>query len=86
MNEDDNGRETTAANLALELASCDVFFRHAAGWGYMPWVQAQRFPFRYMPADGAHVRDDLPEPERDMVYFHAVLDHIARLVLERPPD
>ena len=47
MNEDDNGRESTLANLKLELASCDAFFHGAAGWGYMPWVQAQRFPFRY---------------------------------------
>ena len=86
MNEDDNGRQTTAANLANDFASCDIFFRHAAGWGYMPWVQAQRFPFRYMPAKDAALRDDMPEPERDMVYFHAVLDHIASLVLRQPPD
>ena len=86
MNEDDNGRESTTANLALELASCDILFRQAAGWGYMPWVQAQRFPFRYMPAAEAKLRDDMPEKERDMSYFHAVLDHIAGLVLERPPE
>jgi hypothetical protein len=86
MNEDDNGRESTTANLAKELASCDIFFHHAAGWGYMPWVQAQRFPFRYMPAKEAKLRDDMPERERDMIYFHAVLDHIAGLVLRQPPD
>jgi hypothetical protein len=27
----------------------------------------------------------MPEKERDMVYFHAVLDHIASLILRRPP-
>ncbi len=86
MNEDDNGRETTAANLKLELASCDIFFKHAAGWGYMPWVQAQRFPFRYLPGPASVVRDEMPEAERDMAYFHAVLDHIAGLVLKRRPD
>ena len=86
MNEDDNGRATTAANLALELASCDVFFRDAAGWGYMPWAQAQRFPFRYAPAKDSVVRDDMPEKERDLAYFHAVLDHIAGLVLQQVPD
>lgn len=86
MNEDDNGRETTRANLARELASCDAFFRHGAGWGYMPWVQAQRFPFRFMPGAGATVADDMPVAERDPAYFHAVLDHIASLVLKQRPD
>ncbi|MFB3825875.1 MAG: hypothetical protein ACE15B_03865 [Bryobacteraceae bacterium] len=86
MNEDDNGRATTLENLKNELASCDALFHGAAGWGYMPWVQAQRFPFRYMPAAAAQVRDDLPEKERDLVYFHAVLDHIASLTLRKAPD
>jgi hypothetical protein len=45
----------------------------------MPWVQAQRFPFRYLPTGPADVRDDLPEADRDMAYFHAVLDHIKHL-------
>jgi hypothetical protein len=39
-----------------------------------------------MPAASAMVRDDLPEKERDLVYFHAVLDRIARLTLEKLPD
>ncbi|HTQ56078.1 MAG TPA: hypothetical protein VMI94_16535 [Bryobacteraceae bacterium] len=86
MTEDDNGRTTTREHLAGDLASCDVFFRHAAGWGYLPWIQAQRFPFRYLPAGGAEVRDDMPPPERDMAYFHAVLDHIAALTLRHPPQ
>lgn len=86
MNEDDNGRQTTLANLKLELASCDALFKGAAGWGYMPWVQAQRFPFRYTPSPSAQVRDDAPEKERDLAYFHAVLDHIASLTLRKLPD
>lgn len=85
MNEDDNGRASTAANLEKELASCDALFEKAAGWGYMPWVQAQRFPFRYMPAETADFSDSTAEAERDMRYFHAVLDHIAALVLNKPP-
>jgi hypothetical protein len=84
MTEDDNGRGTTAEHLAAELESCDIFFYRAAGWGYMPWVQAQRFPFRYLPGVEAQVRDDMPEQRRDMAYFHAVLDHIAALTLKRP--
>jgi hypothetical protein len=85
MNEDDNGRESTRANLANELASCDLLFQAAAGWGYMPWVQAQRFPFRFQPGPGSTFTDTTPVAERDAAYFHAVLDHIARLVLARNP-
>ena len=85
MTEDDNGRATTVEHLAGDLASCDIFFHRAEGWGYLPWMQAQRFPFRYLPGALAEVRDDMPEKERDMVYFHAVLDHIASLILRRPP-
>jgi hypothetical protein len=85
MSEDDNGRESTPENLARELWSCDILFERGAGWGYMPWVQAQRFPFRYLPEGAADYHANLPEPDRDMAYFHAVLDHIASLVLRRPP-
>ena len=86
MTEDDNGRDSTTENLAKDVASCDLLFEQAAGWGYMPWIQAQRFPFRYLPAPSAQLKDTLPEKERDMVYFHAVLDHIAGLVLTRRPE
>ena len=85
MTEDDNGRESTTAHLAAELASCDAFFNQAAGWGYMPWVQAQRFPFRYLPPEHSAVHDDLVENDRDMVYFHAVLEHIAKLTMRKAP-
>lgn len=85
MTEDDNGKPSTAEHLAAELASCDILFRKAAGWGYMPWVQAQRFPFRFLPGVESEVRDDMPEKQRDMAYFHAVLDHIASLTLKRSP-
>lgn len=85
MTEDDNGRSTTLEHLAGDIASCDIFFHHAAGWGYLPWIQAQRFPFRYLPGPSAEVRDDMPENERDMAYFHAVLDHIASLTMRRAP-
>jgi hypothetical protein len=85
MTEDDNGKASTVEHLAADLASCDIFFHRAAGWGYMPWAQAQRFPFRFLPGPEAVVHDDMPEKERDMAYFHAVLDHIAKLTLNRPP-
>jgi hypothetical protein len=86
MTEDDNGRPATAAHLTAELASCDAFFEHGAGWGYMPWVQAQRYPFRYLPGAESEVRDDLAEPDREMAYFHAVLDHVAKLTMKKSPD
>jgi hypothetical protein len=86
MTADDNGRSTTLEHLEAEFESCDIFFHRAAGWGYTPYVQAQRFPFRYAPAADATVRDDMPESERDMAYFHAVLDHIASLTMRRPPE
>jgi hypothetical protein len=85
MTEDDNGRESTPAHLTAELASCDAFFNQAAGWGYMPWVQAQRFPFRYLPPETSTMGDNLPEKDRDMAYFHAVLDHVAKLTMRKAP-
>lgn len=85
MTEDDNGRASTEAHLARELASCNVFFERGAGWGYMPWVQAQRFPFRYLPGKATAPGGDMPEADRDMAYFHAVLDHIASLTMRRDP-
>lgn len=85
MTEDDNGRSSTAEHLKGDLESCDILFHKGAGWGYMPWAQAQRFPFRYLPGPAAAVRDDMAEPDRDMAYFHAVLDHIAALTLNHPP-
>jgi hypothetical protein len=83
FNEDDNGRATTLANLKKETASATAAFDLGAGWGYMPWVQAQRFPFRYLPSAESEVRDEAPAAERDLAYFHAVLDHIADLTLRK---
>lgn len=85
MTEDDNGRETTHETLEQELASADALFNRAAGWGYMPWVQTQQFPFIYMPGESAEFSDDMPVAQRDPAYFKAVLEHIASLVLRKPP-
>ncbi len=83
---DDNGRETTPANLSREKASADALFKEGAGWGYMPWKQAHRFPFAYVPRQTSELRDEMPETRRDEAYFRAVLEHIAGLVLRKPPQ
>ena len=84
MNEDDNGRETTAENLGKELASCEAVWRAGGSWGYMPWVQLQIYPFRHVePAAVGQVRDDMPLDQRDAAYFKAVLVYIRDLVFSR---
>ena len=82
---DDNGRETTPANLSREKASADALFKEGAGWGYMPWKQAHRFPFAYVPRQTSELSAEMPETQRDEAYFRAVLEHIAALVLKKPP-
>ncbi len=82
MNEDNNGRDTTPENLKKELASCDAVFESGGSWGYMPWRQLQIFPFRFIePSKSSRVAAGMPVEERDPAYFHAVLDHIQRLVM-----
>jgi hypothetical protein len=81
INEDDNGRESTLAHLAAELASCDAVWSAGGSWGYMPWVQLQIWPFRTVePGTRSQVSDDMPVAERDAAYFKAVLEHIRELV------
>lgn len=83
MNEDDNGRETTRAHFENELASAAGVFEAGGSWGYMPWVQAQVFPFRHFhPGARGEVRDDMPVDQRDPAYFKAVLERIRALVME----
>ena len=86
MIRDDNGRETTPANLSREKASADALFKLGAGWGYMPWKQAHRFPFAYVPQQTSELSSEMPESRRDEAYFRAVLEHIAKLVLRKPPQ
>jgi hypothetical protein len=46
---------------------------------------AQMFPFRfYQPSRSAAVATEMPVDERDPAYFHAVLDHIQKLVMRAP--
>lgn len=73
MNEDDNGRATSAENLKKELASCDAVWDAGGSWGYMPWRQTQMFPFRYYDPSG---------DSQDEKYFRAVLEHVRAKVLK----
>ena len=86
MIEDDNGRGLDAASLAAERASCDALFHQGSGWGYTPWAQTMRFPFDYAAGPTGEFTDQAPPAERGQRYFHAVLDHMARLVLNRAPE
>ena len=89
MIEDDNGYEATAENLRRERVSADTFFKRGAGWGYRPSLQA-RFPYAYQPGEsgdlsqrttGEHSAGEYGEK----AYYRAVLEHIASLVLKKPP-
>jgi hypothetical protein len=81
FNEDDNGRESTQEHLKLELDSCDAIFDNGGSWGYMPWIQLQIWPFHsYRPGPNATVRDDMPEKQRDLAYFKAVLEHMRKKI------
>jgi hypothetical protein len=82
---DESGLGMVPANLPAEKASADALFRETAGWGYVPRTQAQQFPFVYQPAETAEFSDTMSEAERGATYFKAVLEHIASLVLRKPP-
>jgi hypothetical protein len=73
MDEDDNGLEPTPKNLVKELAGCDAVFQSGGSWGYMPWAQAQVYPFRIFNPTGN---------DRDSRYFREILEHIRKLVIE----
>ncbi len=80
--EDRNGDGVSEASLAQERASADALFREGAGWSYTPWPQTLRFPFRYDPGESS-VLDG--SDDREGAYFRAVLEHVAGLVMKKPP-
>ena len=83
MDEDDNGKDTTAANFDKEIASLDAVWQSGGSWGYMPWRQVQMFPFRfYLPKGGPKLNNDLSLEQRDQAYFLAVLEQIRTLVFK----
>jgi len=77
---DGNGAETTAEALSQERASAQALFQRAAGWGYLPQFRgALGFAPRYAENSADAGRKD------GEAHFQAVLDHIAELVLKKPP-
>jgi hypothetical protein len=86
MVEDANGKELTEQNLAREQSSLKTVFQSTAGWGYMPWRQAEQFPFEYLPGPSSEFNSQMSEDQREGAYFRAVLESIARLVLKKPPS
>ena len=85
MIEDDNGAEPTLATLSRETASANALFANGAGWGFRPLARAHLFPFDYRPGSTSELTDEVSPTERDRAYFKAVLEHIATLVLKKPP-
>jgi hypothetical protein len=84
MIDDDNGSDSGLATLSRETASANVLFVDGAGWGYRPSVQ-QLFPFAYAPAAGGDLTAVAPGEDIEPTHFKAVLEHIAELVLKKPP-
>jgi hypothetical protein len=85
MTEDDNGRATTRRAPGGRPGQLRHLLSPRRGLG-IPALDSGAALSLPLPARrAADVRDDMPEKERDMAYFHAVLDHIASLTLRRPP-
>ena len=63
-----------------------MIFQNTVGWGYMPWQQAEQFPFEYLPGPSSEFNEQMPQQQREGAYFRAVLESIAQLVLKNPPS
>jgi len=85
MVRDDNGQELNSEALSREIASADVLFVNGAGWGFRPRAGAHQFPFDYRPGTTSEINGGSSPSDRDSAYFKAVLEHIATLVLKKPP-
>jgi len=85
MVSDDNGHELDSAALSRETASADVLFVNGAGWGFRPPAWVHQFPFGYRPGPTSKLNGASSASDRDGAYFKAVLEHIATLVLKKPP-
>jgi len=84
--EDYNTTAATLENLSLQSESARSVFQATAGWGYVPWVQAEQYPFQYLPGPSSQFTNQTPADEREAAFFRAMLEHLAETVLKRPPS
>ena len=64
----------------------ESYLLNASGWSYSPTMTANQFPFVYQPAASAQFTEDESTEKRHGAYFRAVLEQIAKIVLNRPPS
>jgi len=85
MVRDDNGQALNSEALSREITSADVLFVNGVGWGFRPRAGAHQFPFDYRPGTTSEINGAASPSDRESAYFKAVLEHIAPLVLKKPP-
>jgi hypothetical protein len=76
MNEDRNGDAVTATNLLAEKAAATAVFNAGGSWGLMWRRYCQFYPFKWALGPSTDISGS-----SESNYFHAVLEHIASLVL-----
>ena len=85
MVSDSHGDLAVRDELESERAIAEAYMLGASGWSYVPAWTANRFPFDYHLPESAAMEDSWPDARRHPAYFRAVLEHIARIVLRKPP-
>ena len=86
MVSDYNGLHSKVEELDQERAMAESYLLNASGWSYSPTMTANQFPFVYQPAASAQFTEDESTEKRHGAYFRAVLEQIAKIVLNRPPS
>lgn len=86
MVSDSNGKLSTKDELERERAIAEAYLQAASGWSYVPARTANRFPFEYRLPDNSAMEDSWPDAKRHPAYFRAMLEHIAKIVLRKPPS
>ncbi len=86
MVSDSNGEMSTKAELERERAIAEAYMQGASGWSYVPARTANRFPFDYRLPESSAIEDSWPQAKRHPAYFRAMLEHIAKIVLRKPPS
>ena len=86
MVSDTNGDRSTTEELGRESAIAEAYMYGASGWSYVPAKTANQFPFDYRLAESSVIEDSWPANRRHPAYFRAMLEHIAKIVLRKPPS